>query len=825
MLSMNMSNTSNSVIGYGPSQGRLSRLYFDGVTEHYELWETKFFGYLRLRSLDAVLRKNGALEGQEIEQNKDIFAELIQVLDDTSLSLIIRDAHDDGIKSLKILREHYCGSGKTRILSLYATLTSLEMEEGDSTTDYVLKAEKAWTALKNAGEQLSDSLIVAMLLKGLPETYKAFEVFVTQSEKEYTVTQFKKALREYEAHQKPEDSVLKVKVGVYNGGAKSAKRDLTCFNCRRKGHIAKECRKKKSRWCDICRNKSHDTEYCKKKSVEKNTVQKDKVAVVDLNFKVAVIDNLNRVSDEHSDDVRTLVDCGATAHIVTDASKFEEMDSSFDPSSHIIELADGSRTSGAVRGRGKAKIEIMDESGQPRTVTLNDALFIPSYSKDILSVQAATARGAKVSFTKESAYLEAQDGTVFPISKRGRLYYLCAAINVKARPAEIWHQALGHLNEEDLRKLPAVSENMCITGKRDMQCETCIQGKMTKTFNRTPDEKAKKPLMKVHSDLAGPINTKSKNGYRYVMNFVDDFSGCSFVYFLKNKNDACLAIEKFIADVAPYGEIKCMRSDNGTEYVNKRVREILVKNKIKHEKCSPYSPHQNGTAERHWLTLFNTARCLLIESGIDKSLWHYAVLAANYARNRSFNRRLQITPAEAFTGKRPDLSRLHVFGSVCYAYVENKGKLDARCQEGLFLGYDKESPAYLVLSPDNVVKKVRCVKFTDRLPYEPDDSEEFVRRNKGQDVSEPTNVKDESNVKDKSKVKDESNVESDDEHIPEYVEGDAKNDEIVQNDDDVNESSQRSSKRERRKPGHLDDYVTYVTDEGENLVLLITCTM
>ena len=83
------------------------------------------------------------------------------------------------------------------------------------------------------------------------------------------------------------------------------------------------------------------------------------------------------------------------------------------------------------------------------------------------------------------------------------------------------------------------------------------------------------------------------------MNFVDDFSGCSFVYFLKNKNDACSAIEKFIADVASYGEIKCMRSDSGTEYVNKRVREIFVKNKIKHEKSSPYSPHQDGTDERH----------------------------------------------------------------------------------------------------------------------------------------------------------------------------------------------------------------------------------
>ena len=141
-----MTTTQNSVIGYGPRERRLSKLYFDGVTEHYELWETKFFGYLRLQKLDKVLSKTGQLQDAEIEQNKGIFVELIQVLDDTSLSLIIRDAHDDGIKSLKILREHYCGSGKTRILSLYSTLSSIKMEDGDSTTDYVLRTEKAWTA-------------------------------------------------------------------------------------------------------------------------------------------------------------------------------------------------------------------------------------------------------------------------------------------------------------------------------------------------------------------------------------------------------------------------------------------------------------------------------------------------------------------------------------------------------------------------------------------------------------------------------------------------------------------------------------------------------
>ena len=70
------------------------------------------------------------------------------------------------------------------------------------------------------------------------------------------------------------------------------------------------------------------------------------------------------------------------------------------------------------------------------------------------------------------------------------------------------------------------------------------------------------------------------------------------IYFLKAKSDAVQATEKYLADVAPYGTVKCIRSDNGTEFTNKEFQELLKKNKIRHETSCAYSPHQNGTAER-----------------------------------------------------------------------------------------------------------------------------------------------------------------------------------------------------------------------------------
>ena len=65
------------------------------------------------------------------------------------------------------------------------------MPEGENVTDYLIRAEKAATSLKNAGEVISDSLLVAMVIKGLPLSYKTFSTVVTQREKQWAFVEFK----------------------------------------------------------------------------------------------------------------------------------------------------------------------------------------------------------------------------------------------------------------------------------------------------------------------------------------------------------------------------------------------------------------------------------------------------------------------------------------------------------------------------------------------------------------------------------------------------------------------------------------------------------
>lgn len=186
------------------TSSRWSRLVFDGDEKNYELWETKFLGHLRLLKLkDTIL--NGPAVGaderalaEDEAKNAEVYAEMIQFLDDISLSLVMREAADDGRGALKILRDYYAGKGKPRIVSLYTELTSLQKLSSESVTDYVIRAETSITALRNAGEALSDGLLVAMVLKGLPESFKPFSIFVTQRDETLSFADFKTKLRSYE---------------------------------------------------------------------------------------------------------------------------------------------------------------------------------------------------------------------------------------------------------------------------------------------------------------------------------------------------------------------------------------------------------------------------------------------------------------------------------------------------------------------------------------------------------------------------------------------------------------------------------------------------
>ena len=338
-------------------------------------------------------------------------------------------------------------------------------------------------------------------------------------------------------------------------------------------------------------------------------------------------------------------------------------------------------------------------------------------------------------------------------------------------------------------------------------------------INRTPDERSTIPLEFIHTDLAGPIEETALGGFKYAMNFIDDFTGATFVYFLKQKSDATKALKKFLSDIAPYGKVKRMtpygktkrmRSDNGGEYIAEEYEETLIENQIRHETCAPYSPHQNGTAERSWRTLFNMARSMLIESGLPKKLWTYAVMAAAHIRNRVYNQRIQDTPYHKLTGKKPQLSKLHIFGTICFSNIHEKKKLDPRSQKGYFVGYDKYSPAYLIYYPrSNTVLKNATVSFTEKFEKEFNEKPTTQEQNELPDIFQGN----QGELEEEEIIHEEINGDEN-QTIYKSKPTEADEDKSKEEKENKNETddNHRSSTRKKIRPKHLEDYTCQMSD-------------
>ena len=137
-----MTDENENTTGYGPRRDttrgeRWQRLVFNGDENNFELWEVRFLGHMRMLGLkDTILSTD---DDPDPEKNEECYAELIQFLDDKSLSLVMREAADDGSKALQILRSHYASQGKPRIIALYTELTSLKKESEETVTDYIIR--------------------------------------------------------------------------------------------------------------------------------------------------------------------------------------------------------------------------------------------------------------------------------------------------------------------------------------------------------------------------------------------------------------------------------------------------------------------------------------------------------------------------------------------------------------------------------------------------------------------------------------------------------------------------------------------------------------
>jgi transposase InsO family protein len=115
--------------------------------------------------------------------------------------------------------------------------------------------------------------------------------------------------------------------------------------------------------------------------------------------------------------------------------------------------------------------------------------------------------------------------------------------------------------------------------------------------------------------LFGPIAYISIGGNKYSLVIVDDYSRFTWVFFFHDKSETQEVLKKFLnrAQNEFDAKVKKIRSDNGSVFKNTQVKDYLDQEGIKHEFLAPYTPQQNGVAERKNRTLIESVREMLDE--------------------------------------------------------------------------------------------------------------------------------------------------------------------------------------------------------------------
>ena len=130
--------------------------------------------------------------------------------------------------------------------------------------------------------------------------------------------------------------------------------------------------------------------------------------------------------------------------------------------------------------------------------------------------------------------------------------------------------------------------------------------------------RASEILELVHTDLNGPHNTTWFDGSKYFLTFIDDYSKCAVVYTIKLKDSLYNCFNYYFNrfENLTGKKIKKLRCDNGREYINKNIENLVTEKGIIIEPCPPYVHELNGTAERYNRTIMDSARCLRGSSSV-----------------------------------------------------------------------------------------------------------------------------------------------------------------------------------------------------------------
>ena len=400
-------------------------------------------------------------------------------------------------------------------------------------------------------------------------------------------------------------------------------------------------------------------------------------------------------------------------------------------------------------GKGQVELRFSATSGNSARLIVGNVLLVKQTRCNIISAGRVMAAGVTITGDRKTINLYKGDqllGTA--IQENGQFVLQTAETKVavlinsatvssakKLSPLE-WHRRLGHLNMTYVRHLVSkqMVNGMALLPIEEKVCTACLKGKSSRQFFPQSDSETLNSFDLIHSDVCGPMRTQAKHGHLYVLTVTDDLTRFSWVYFLKDKASAYSYLEEFLTMVETQFKTKVskLRTDQGGEFLNDRLRVILTTRGILHQTTNAYTPQQNGVAERLNRTLGDKVRCIYIDHpDIPQNIWPNVYRHANHLRNLSPTSAVKWkTPWEALYGTKPDVSHLRPFWDKVIIHIPTQsqaGKLAPRGFEAHFLGFRAGLKGILYYQPSNgAISTSRDYVFVRDPTNDDDDDDDRV---------------------------------------------------------------------------------------------------
>jgi transposase InsO family protein len=246
--------------------------------------------------------------------------------------------------------------------------------------------------------------------------------------------------------------------------------------------------------------------------------------------------------------------------------------------------------------------------------------------------------------------------------------------------------------------------------------EACPEGKLPRPPFPNSTRPASRVLDRIHPDTNGELPITALTGQKYWVTVLDEASHCVAAVPVKSKAD----IPKKLKESLIYWQrrlklqIKFIRSDRGTEFLNHEFRSFCLAQGIEMETSAPATPQQNGAAERMNRTLKERVKTLLASAQAKQSLWKEAMQAAVHMCNIVPTSNRSVTPYEAFLGIKRRAAALRTWGWKAFVLLQ-KPHMTAtgpRALPGMIVGYEVGSKAYRILTAQGI-KLSRDIRFIE----------------------------------------------------------------------------------------------------------------